>query len=84
MTFVSFGLLLAIGAIILGGPVIEEFARTGLVPRLPTAVLASGLVGLSGLSVATGLVLDVVTKARQETKRLAYLRIPRFDAGTGR
>ena len=80
MTFVSFGLLLAIAAIILGGPVIEEFARTGLVPRLPTAVLASGLVGLAGLSVATGLVLDVVTKARQETKRLAYLRIPRFGA----
>ena len=50
-----------------------EFASTGLVPRLPTAVLATGLMLVGVMSFSIGLVLDTVTKARRETKRLAYL-----------
>ena len=80
MTFVALGLVLTIVAILLGGPVINEFLRTGLVPRLPTAVLASGLVILGALSMVAGLILDVVAKARHETKRLAYLSVPRFPS----
>jgi len=49
------------------------YAQTGLVPRLPTAVLSMGLVLLSILSLSCGLILDTVTRGRREVKRLAYL-----------
>ena len=45
-------------------------------PRLPTAVLATGLMVLAFLSLASGLILDTVTRGRWELKRLAYLAIP--------
>jgi glycosyltransferase involved in cell wall biosynthesis len=57
-------------------PVVLEFWRTGLVPRLPTAVLSTGLVLLSFLSLFSGLILEQVARGRKETKRLAYLRTP--------
>ncbi len=69
------GLVLLVLAILLGGPVVSEFLRTGLVPRLPTAVLAMGLVLIAALSFACGLVLDSVSRGRKEVKRLAYLSI---------
>jgi len=75
----------AIGAVILlcglaiGIPVVLDFLRTGLVPRLPSAVLASGLVMVASLSFVCGLILDSVTRARAEVKRLAYLAQPAPD-----
>jgi glycosyltransferase involved in cell wall biosynthesis len=74
--FGMIGALLAILSIILGVPVIIEYARTGLVPRLPTAVLAVGLMVLAALSVFVGMILDSVTRGRWETKRLHYLSLP--------
>jgi tellurite resistance protein TehA-like permease len=68
-------LLLAL-SLIFGIPVIVEYAHTGLVPRLPRAVLATGLGLLAFLSLASGLILDTVTRGRWELKRLAYLAIP--------
>jgi len=56
-----------------GTSVVLEFLRTGLVPRLPTAILAAALVALSFLSFACGLILDSVGRGRREMKRLAYL-----------
>jgi len=70
------GLLLLLLGIGFGVPVIMQFLATGLVPRLPTAVLATGLVLLSFLSFAAGLILDSVTRGRKEFKRLAYLAVP--------
>ncbi|GBR49513.1 glycosyltransferase family 2 protein [Gluconobacter roseus] len=61
---------------LLGIPVVLEFLRTGLVPRLPTAVLATGLIMLSALSAACGLILDTVALGRREMKRMAYLNYP--------
>ncbi|WP_415499637.1 glycosyltransferase family 2 protein [Acetobacter sp.] len=71
-----------IGAIILlcglglGTPVVLEFFRTGMVPRLPTALLATGLVMLAALSFVCGLILDSVALGRREAKRLVYLALP--------
>lgn len=59
----------------LGIPVILQYLHTGLVPRLPTAVLATGCVLLSFLSLVCGLVLDSLAHARREIKRLAYLAL---------
>jgi glycosyltransferase involved in cell wall biosynthesis len=69
------GLLVGL-ALVLALPLLETFIVTGLVPRLPTAVLCTGLMLLSFLSLACGLILDTVTRGRLEAKRMAYLSIP--------
>jgi hypothetical protein len=63
-------------SVILALPLLETYMQTGLVPRLPTAVLCVGLGLLAGLLLSCGLVLDTVTKGRVEQKRFAYLQIP--------
>jgi hypothetical protein len=72
------GLFLALLGIGFGIPVILTFLETGLVPRLPTALLAMGLMLLSFLSFSVGLILESVAQGRKEMKRLAYLGIPAF------
>jgi glycosyltransferase involved in cell wall biosynthesis len=64
---------LALTSLGLGVPVVSSFIETGLVNRLPTAVLATGLMILAFLSLVCGLVLDTVTRGRRELKRLLYL-----------
>jgi glycosyltransferase involved in cell wall biosynthesis len=71
-----FGLLGAIAgtvAIILGTSVVIEFVETGLVPRLPTALFATGAMLAALLAFFSGLILETVTRGRREIKRLAYL-----------
>jgi len=63
-------------AVVLAFPLLQTFLESGLVPRIPTAILATGLCILSALSFACGLVLDTVTRGRREMKRLAYLTVP--------
>ena len=76
LMFGGFGLLLAIFSLILGFPIVTEFAATGLVPRFPTAILASAIMVIAVLSVMTGLILDTVTLGRREMKRMSYLALP--------
>lgn len=71
--FASIGCLLALTAIGLAIPLLLEFLETGLVPRIPTAVLSSGLMLVSVMSFVCGLVLDTVTRGRRELKRMHYL-----------
>jgi hypothetical protein len=71
--FFGFAALFAILGLYLGFEVLIEFLDTGLVPRLPTAVLATGLMLLASLSVVCGMILDSVARGRREMKRLAYL-----------
>jgi glycosyltransferase involved in cell wall biosynthesis len=73
--FASVAALLALTAVGLGWPLITTFLATGLVPRLPTAVLVTGLMVLAFLSFVAGLVLDTVTLSRRELKRLHYLAL---------
>lgn len=68
-------LLLAAISIILATPVVLTFIETGLVPRFPTAILASACMLLSFLFLACGFILDSVTRGRRERKRLSYLSI---------
>ncbi|HWK86159.1 MAG TPA: glycosyl transferase, partial [Xanthobacteraceae bacterium] len=60
-------------SVVLAVPVIVTFLEQGVVPRLPTAILAMGMMVLAFLSLASGLILDTVTRGRRELKRLAYL-----------
>ncbi len=84
--FGAIGVMLAIMAVGFGIPVVITYMETGLVPRLPTAVLATGLMILAFLSTAIGLVLDTVTRGRREMKLLAYLaqRAPGEERRRGR
>jgi hypothetical protein len=55
------------------GLIKADWCRTGLVPRLPTAVLSASLVILSFMFLSCGLILDLVAHGHREVKRLAYL-----------
>ncbi len=73
-----FGLTVAVGMSL---PLAITYARTGLVPRLPTAILATGISIASVLCLFAGLILDTVVRGRREMRRLAYLQY--FCAGSG-
>ncbi len=74
--FFSVFVLLELAAVILAWPLLTEYLETGLVPRIPTAVLSTGLALLGFLSLACSLILDTVTLGRREIKRLHYLGQP--------
>ena len=70
----------ALPALVIGVQLWLTFAETGLVPRFPSAILATGLMLTAFLSLVCGLVLDTVTRGRQEMKRLAYLSLRSLEA----
>lgn len=74
--FGGIGAILAAIAIILAVPLVLTYLETGLVPRLPTAILVTGLMILAALCGFTGLILDTVVRGRREVRRLAYLALP--------
>jgi len=68
-------LLFSVISVLLAIPLAETYVNTGLVPRLPTALLSTGIFLLAGISLTAGLILESVTIGRREMKRLAYLSI---------
>jgi glycosyltransferase involved in cell wall biosynthesis len=73
--FGAFGVALAIMSIGLAIPIVITYVQEGQVPRLPTAVLSTGLMLLAFLCTACGLILDTVTRGRRELKLIAYLAL---------
>jgi hypothetical protein len=71
--FSGLGILLAITSVGLAIPIFVTYFEQGIVPRIPTAILSTGLMLLASLSIVAGLVLDTVTRGRRETKLIAYL-----------
>ncbi len=69
------GALLLALAIVLSIPLIVTYLHTGLVPRVPTAILVTGITIVAVLCVFAGLILDTVTRGRREVRRLAYLSL---------
>jgi glycosyltransferase involved in cell wall biosynthesis len=74
--FGSIGALLLVTGILLAIPLLLTYLDTGLVPRIPTAILITGLAIVATLCFFTGLILDTVTRGRREVRRLAYLAHP--------
>jgi hypothetical protein len=72
--FSGVGAALAIVSIGLATPIFVTYLQQGVVPRIPTAILATGLMLLAFLSIVAGLVLDTVTRGRREAKLIAYLQ----------
>ena len=73
--FSSIGVVLMVIGFMLGLPLVSYYLKTGLVPRLPTALLSVTFVILACLSFFCGLILDSVARGRKETKRIAYLSL---------
>jgi len=69
------GALLLALAVVLSIPLIVTYAHTGLVPRVPTAILVTGMTIVAVLCFFAGLILDTVTRGRREVRRLAYLSL---------
>lgn len=86
--FGAIGLGSTAAAIVLSIPLLDTYIETGLVPRFPTAILATGLVLLGAIALTCGLVLDSVARGRLEQKRIMYLNQPvpssHADADIGR
>jgi len=74
--FGGIGAILVAAALILAVPLVFTYLETGLVPRFPTAILATGMTIVAVLSFFAGLILDTVTRGRREVRRLAYLALP--------
>jgi glycosyltransferase involved in cell wall biosynthesis len=72
--FSSIGIALAVIAIGFAVPIVITYLERGVVPRLPTAILATGMMLAAFVSIAAALILDTVTRGRREMKRLAYLQ----------
>ncbi len=70
------GALLLLAAILLAVPLVMTYIETGLVPRVPTAILVTGMTIVAVLCFFAGLILDTVTRGRREMRRLAYLSQP--------
>ncbi len=73
--FGSIGALLLLAAVVLSIPLVITYLDTGLVPRFPTAILATGMTIVAVLCFFAGLILDTVTRGRREMRRLAYLSL---------
>lgn len=71
--FGAFALVFGAIGLVLGGSVVLEYMETRLVPRFPTAILATGLMLLSFLALGCGLILHNVARGQHDAKRLAYL-----------
>jgi glycosyltransferase involved in cell wall biosynthesis len=71
----SIGAALVALAIVLAVPLVITYLNTGLVPRVPTAILVTGMTIVAVLCFFTGLILDTVTRGRREVRRLHYLSL---------
>lgn len=72
--FGAIGVALLALALVLAWPLLLTWLETGLVPRFPTAILATGIVLMAIISFASGIIVESVARGRLEVKRLAYLR----------
>ena len=72
---ILFGLLL-LCSILLGIPVVTDYIETGLVPKFPTAILAAAMATLAFIFLTCGIIVDSLSRARREVRKLAYLRFP--------
>ena len=69
------GFLLLVAAVLLSIPLVVTYVHTGLVPRVPTAILVTGMTIVAVLCFFAGLILDTVTRGRREVRRLYYLSL---------
>ncbi|MEM5515467.1 glycosyltransferase [Henriciella sp. AS95] len=77
--FGMIGLVLTLLAVGLSVPLVFTYLETGLVPRVPTAILSVGLVLVATVTAVCGLILDSLARSRVEAKRSVFLSYPAGD-----
>lgn len=84
LAFFSTGFALSmLLSVVLAVPLVETWLETGLVPRLPTAMLCVALVLFGVILLTCGIIMGAVTRARGELKRFAYLAVPALEPHDG-
>lgn len=81
MFFAVIGSIQILASLLLAIPVVEPYLSTGIVTRVPLAILCTGIMLTGMLSITSGMILDSVAQQRIETKRLNYLRQSAPTAG---
>jgi glycosyltransferase involved in cell wall biosynthesis len=71
-----FAMLFWIAGLALMFPIVLTWIETGLVPRLPTAVVATGMFIIGFMLAGSGLILDSLSRSRVEQKRILFLTVP--------
>lgn len=74
--FGAIGAALCLAALLLSAPLVLTYLQTGLVPRFPTAILATGITIIGVVCAMCGLILDSLARARIEAKRAVFLAYP--------
>lgn len=77
--FTTIAVIIFILGLIVGIPVIIEFAKTNYITKVPSAVLATGLIILSVIIGQCGVVLDTVVKNNKENYELNLLRYKQLE-----
>lgn len=80
--FKFFGLIALILFIIglaIGIPVLVEFFKTAYITKVPSAILATGFMGLAAVSLQCGIVLDTITRQHKEDYELNLLRYEQIE-----
>ena len=77
--FGTIALVLFIIALIVGIPVLIEFFKTAYITRVPSAILATGLMGLAAISLQCGIILDTITRQHREDYELNLLRYEQIE-----
>ena len=72
-------ILLIIIGLFVGIPVIVEFARTGYITKVPSAILATGIMTFAMIVAQCGVILDTVVKQHREDYELELLRYTQIE-----
>lgn len=72
--FFTIAFVLLLLGLIVGIPVLVEFAKTHYITKMPSAILATGFVMLSAISLQSGLILDTIVKANREKYELELIK----------
>lgn len=74
--YAAIALFLFVVSLSLGVPIFVTYVETGLVPRIPTAILAASIMQLSFMSLFCGIIIDAISANRREQIRMRYLDLP--------
>lgn len=80
LTFYSIiALIFFIISLAVGVPVIIEFGKTHYITKVPSAILATGIMGLAALSIESGIILDTIVRNHKENYELNLLRYKQLE-----
>ncbi|MBX3487233.1 MAG: glycosyltransferase [Candidatus Paracaedibacteraceae bacterium] len=74
--FYLFGMISLFFAIVGTGlfiPILSQYLESGLVPKMPTLIVVTGIFVIAALNLFTGIILGSISSTKREIKKLFYL-----------